>query len=156
MSEPTGLTLSLAPWPIHIHKMWHFMGGLPSVSSNIWASLRGRLSSQHPPCPVPDHTQMNPSWFPGLSYTVRKRLVDNYPQDCFSRSPCNGIGASPGGPSGKEPVCQCRRCKRWEFDPWVMKLPWRKAWQPTPGFLPGETHGQRSLAGYSPGWVTKT
>ena len=37
-----------------------------------------------------------------------------------------------------------------EFDLWVRKIPWRRAWQPTPVFLPGESHGQRSLAGYSP------
>ena len=37
----------------------------------------------------------------------------------------------------------------WE-DPQVRKIPWRRAWQPTPVFLPGESHGQRSLAGYSP------
>ena len=36
------------------------------------------------------------------------------------------------------------------FDPWVQKIPWRKAQQPTAVFLPGESHGQRSLAGYSP------
>ena len=36
------------------------------------------------------------------------------------------------------------------FDPWVGKIPWRKEWQPAPVFLPGEFHGQRSLAGYSP------
>ena len=36
------------------------------------------------------------------------------------------------------------------FDPWVGKVPWRRAWQPTPVFLPGESHGQRSLAGYGP------
>ena len=35
-------------------------------------------------------------------------------------------------------------------DPWVRKIPWRRKWQPTPVFLPGESHGQRSLAGYSP------
>jgi len=35
------------------------------------------------------------------------------------------------------------------FDPWVGKIPWRREWQPTPVFLPGEFHGQRSLAGYS-------
>ena len=40
------------------------------------------------------------------------------------------------------------------FDPWVGKIPWRRAWQPTPVFLPGESHGQRSLAGYSP-WGRK-
>ena len=56
----------------------------------------------------------------------------------------------PGGTSGKEPACQYRRCKRCRFNPWVRKLPWRTEWQPTPVFLPGESHGQRSLAGYSP------
>ena len=40
--------------------------------------------------------------------------------------------------------------KRHRFDPWVGKIPWRKAWLPTPVFLPGEFHGQRNLAGYSP------
>jgi len=37
-----------------------------------------------------------------------------------------------------------------QFDPWVGKIPWRKKWQPTPVFLPGESHGQRSLVGCSP------
>ena len=46
-------------------------------------------------------------------------------------------------------ACQCRRHKRHRFNPWVGKIPWRRAWQPTPVFLPGEFHGQRSLAGYS-------
>ena len=40
------------------------------------------------------------------------------------------------------------------FDPWVGKIPWRRAWQPTPIFLPGESHGQRRLVGYSP-WGCK-
>ena len=43
-----------------------------------------------------------------------------------------------GGASGKEPVCQCRRCKRLGLDPKVRKIPWRRAWQPTPVFLSGE------------------
>ena len=55
-----------------------------------------------------------------------------------------------GGASGKEPACQCRRYKRHRFDPWVGKIPWRRARQPTPVFLPGESHGQRSLVGCSP------
>ena len=77
----------------------------------------------------------------------------------------------PGGTSGEEPACQLRR--RGEhagqnfsssrssasslirgikagFDPWVGKIPWRRAWPPTPVFLPGESHEQRSLPGYSP------
>ena len=49
--------------------------------------------------------------------------------------------------SGKESTCQCRRCG---FDPWVGKIPWRRGRSPTPVFLPGESHGQRSLGGYSP------
>ena len=56
----------------------------------------------------------------------------------------------PGGTSGKEPACQCRRHENHGFDSWVGKIPWRRAWLPTPIFLPGESHGQRSLAGYSP------
>ena len=36
------------------------------------------------------------------------------------------------------------------FHPWVRMMPWRRAWQPTPVFLPGKSHGQRSLVGYSP------
>ena len=52
---------------------------------------------------------------------------------------------------GKEPACQCRRLKRCGFDPWVRKIPWRRKWQPIPVSLPGESHGQRSLAGNGPG-----
>ena len=44
----------------------------------------------------------------------------------------------------------CLQCRRPGFYPWVWKIPWRRKWQPTPVFLPGEFHGQRSLAGYSP------
>ena len=56
----------------------------------------------------------------------------------------------PGGASGKEPACRCRRHKRSGFDPWVGKIPWRKKWQSTLIFLPGTSHGQRSLVGCSP------
>ena len=54
--------------------------------------------------------------------------------------------------SSKEFACQCRRC---EFDHWVQKIPQRRKWQPTTVFLPGKSHGQRSLVGYSP-WGCKT
>ena len=56
----------------------------------------------------------------------------------------------PGGTSGKESAYQWRRRKSCGFDPWVGKIPWRRAQQPTPVFLPGESHGQRSLVGYCP------
>ena len=58
--------------------------------------------------------------------------------------------ASQVAPVVKEPACQCRRHKRCGFDPWVRKIPWRKKWHPTPVFLPGKSHWQRSLAGWSP------
>ena len=59
-----------------------------------------------------------------------------------------------GDVSGKESACQCRSCRRCGFDPWVGNIPWRKPWQPTPVFLLGKFHGQRSLVDYSP-WGCK-
>ena len=53
--------------------------------------------------------------------------------------------------SGKKPACQSGRRK---FDPWVRKNPWRRKWQPTPVFLPGKSHRESSLEGYSP-WGRK-
>ena len=56
----------------------------------------------------------------------------------------------------------CLQCRRPGFSPWVGKIPWSRKWQPTPVFLPGEFHGQGSLAGYSPlgrkkwDWATNT
>ena len=56
----------------------------------------------------------------------------------------------PGGTSSKAPTCQCKRHKRCRFkhciEPGILHA-WRRAWQPTPVFLPGEPHGERSLAG---------
>ena len=43
-----------------------------------------------------------------------------------------GTKGFPDGASGKEPACQCKRCKRRRLDPWVGKIPWKRAWQPTP------------------------
>ena len=56
----------------------------------------------------------------------------------------------PGGASGKESACQFRRHKRCRFYSWVRKIPWRRARQPIAVLLPGESHLQRSLVGYSP------
>ena len=55
----------------------------------------------------------------------------------------------PGGTSSKEPNAgDIRDAGSIGFDPWVRKIPWRRAWQPV--FLPGESHGQRNLVGYGP------
>ena len=53
--------------------------------------------------------------------------------------------------SGKESTCQCRKHR---FNPRVRKISWRGKWHPTPVFLPGKSHGQRSLVGCRP-WVTR-
>ena len=52
---------------------------------------------------------------------------------------------------GKESAWSCERPG---FNPWIRKMPWKRKWQPTSVFLPGELHGQKSLAGYSP-WACK-
>ena len=107
-----------------------------------------------------------------LSATVKKPPDDPNPQ---SFKPCPAVWVSPteisdtmeqrqtifvhdsqipedflGGTSGKEPACQCKNHKRRWFDPWVGKISWRRWWQPTPVFLPGKSHGQRNMVGYSP------
>ena len=68
-----------------------------------------------------------------------------------SKSGCQGL---PRWLGGKESAYLCRRCRRHGFNPWVGKIPWRRAWQPTPVFLSGRSHGPRSLAGCSP-WGRK-
>ena len=57
----------------------------------------------------------------------------------------------------------CLQCRRPWINPWIRKILWRSEWQPSPVFLPGEFHGQRSLMGYSPwslrvghNWMTNT
>ena len=70
---------------------------------------------------------------------------------CVCVCVCMGF---PGGSSGKEQGYQCWRHKRFWFNPWVKKIFWRRAWQPTPVLLPTEFHGQRSLTAYGP-WVLK-
>ena len=74
---------------------------------------------------------------------------------------CNSMDHTPPGSfihgiswwlSGKESTCQCRR---YRFNFWVRKLPWRRKWQPSPVFLPGKSHGQRSLVAIVH-WVSKS
>ena len=61
------------------------------------------------------------------------------------------LSGLPGGTSGKETTCQCRRHR---FNPWVRKIPWRRKWQPTLVFSPEKSHGRRSLGVYTP-WGCK-
>ena len=61
---------------------------------------------------------------------------------------------SPGGARGKEPSCHAGDVKDMGSALVLGRSPWRRKWQPTPVFLPGEAKGQRSLMGYSP-WCRK-
>ena len=60
----------------------------------------------------------------------------------------------PGGSAVKNSACECRRHRRHELNLWAGKIPWRRKWQPAPVFLPGKSHGQRSLVGNSMGLQT--
>ena len=82
----------------------------------------------------------------GLSLCPLSQSADLRP--CVYRGPKKPD--FPGDARGEELTCQRRRHKGCEFEPWVKKIPWRRAWQPIPMFLPGESHEQRSLVGYCP------
>ena len=56
------------------------------------------------------------------------------------------ISGLPSWLRGKESACQLRKPR---FNPWVGKIPWSSNWQPIPVFLPGKSHGPRSVPGYS-------
>ena len=63
-------------------------------------------------------------------------------------SPLNTVHGLLRWLSGKGSACQCKRHRKFGFDPWVVNIPWRRKWQPTPVFLPGKSQGQRRLMGY--------
>ena len=86
-----------------------------------------------------------------LFYFIYSFILAVLVQLMRSSFPDQGTGQGfPGGASGKEPTCQYRRHKRGGFGPRVREIPWRRAWQPNSVCLPGKSHGQRKLAGYSP------
>ena len=93
-----------------------------------------------------------------FSIQIEVLIVSHIRSSCFSICllplwPLNplcgthGIAGDLNCLSGKPLACLCRRHGS---HPWVGKIPWKWKWQPTPVFLPGKSHGQRSLAGYSP------
>ena len=98
-------------------------------------------------------------WVPGKQNQKRFHIQDSKskliigmgearagPGPCELR-PNSELLGKPQWPKGWRICLQCRRPR---FDPWVEKIPWRRKWQPTPVFLPGKSHGQRRLTGYSP------
>ena len=87
-------------------------------------------------------------YLPQLTHSALTLLALPFPQPLLCQEPqiplvdwmvLPSILGLPGGASGKEPGCPCRRHKRCGFSPSVRKIPWRRAWQPTPVFLPGES-----------------
>ena len=64
------------------------------------------------------------------------------------------LSLSPKNRTSQVAPASAEDSKRRGFDPWVGKIPWRRAWQAAPIFLPGESHGERSLVGYGP-WGRK-
>ena len=102
---------------------------------------------------------MNKSFIlPQIKLSLKEKLsLSHLHSECFSKTLIFWCllwwkGASPVVQMVKNPpTCQYRRCR---FDPWVGKIPWRNEWLSTSVFLPGESHGQESLAGYSP-WGRK-
>ena len=130
-----------------------------------WASAQ--LSTRHSPTPltsearkVPLSTSLAGSKKQGIppapdSHSARERhRPEQKPPGQLSLTSAERYGDYWGLPwwlSGKESTCQCRRCG---FHPQVRKLSWRRKRQPTPVFLLGKSHGQRSLVGYSP-WGRK-
>ena len=78
------------------------------------------------------------------------KLGNQKPESNFSYTCTQTKKGLPIWHYSEKPTCQYRRHKRRGFDPWVGKIPWRRAWQPTLVFLPGKSYGQRSLVGYDP------
>ena len=131
-SPKSPLTWWTAQTETHLDNLFLFKVSCVNLCAKDWQQL-----SSHP------STLMLLLQQKAFDYGQANRMLRNW--HCVSSS----LGF-PGDTRGKEPTCQCRRHKRCGFDPWVRKIPWRRAWQPTPAFLPGESYGQRSLVGYCP------
>ena len=127
-----------------------FPGVLPNVwlGSNPlgWAALLGRFppySAQTPKLGLCDYDLPLP----------QTPTLLNVPLNCL----CIELFGKEGLPKwfiGSKIFLKCKRCRRRRFHPWVRKIPWRRAGQPSPVFLPGESQGQRRWAGYN-AWVHK-
>ena len=145
LGRAAGLVLlgTRATWPLSTHTCDSSVPGLgaessPAAQEQAREALAGRTLSSRWEIFLPDST-------PIVSSVLKS------PRTCSLQfwSP-GGLRSLDLGDYVKKPTCQCRRHKRQGFFcPGVGKMSWRRKWQPTPVFLPGESQGQRSLAGYS-------
>ena len=99
-------------------------------------------------------------------YRTTIKMTNGFPTLKLSSRPLHSLPLTPsylspqgfsGDATGKEHACQCRRRKRHRFHPWVGKIPWRRARQPTPVFLPEESYRTEDPRGlHTVHWVTKS
>ena len=141
----------------HLPQVWVERASTLDLALPECNSLFSFSKGQGSPCCVPEP-------MPDAVNTTVNREGENNPVFMAlsnkKKNPVFMALAAPRWCSGKESICQCRRCS---FSPWVGKISWRREWQPIPVFLHGKAHGQRSLAGYSPwgrkrvrhNWATK-
>ena len=123
---------------------------LPPKTGRVWEGPKGERRCHNTVLPTshnPSH--WNSCWLRD-AWATRKDPEIKYGSSKMTGQRQPGNNSMAISASGKSPTCQCRRLKRHGFNPWVRKIPWRRAQQPTPVFLPGESHGQRNLGGYSP------
>ena len=149
LSCPKALGIFLAqgsnPCPLHCRQILNHW-----TTREAQGGFLLKVPQNHPPKPRPEACPgvfRRPASAPALSPTHWKTA---YPPAGAILGAARWSWDFSGSACGEEPACQCRRHMRCMFDPWVGKIPWRRKWQPTSLFLPGESHGQRSLAGYSP------
>ena len=135
--------------PNHLH--WQ-MGSLPLASSGKPKNQSNKNTINSTKMKVYSlKTNKIDKLLPRLKKKNEKRQINKI---FFKGNVTNKKVGFPGGTSGKESAYECRRNKRSGFNLWARKIPWKRAWQPTPVFLPGESHQQKSLEIYSP-WSHK-
>ena len=103
-------------------------------SGTVWEMLtlkRDLFFSSFPLPPPPAHPS-RPSQSTRLSFVLHGSFLAAV---CFTGG-CVYVWGFPGGTSGKEPTCQCKKHETCGFNPWVRKIPWRRVWQPTPWRTP--------------------
>ena len=130
-------------------------GGLQSMESlrirHGWATSLSLFTFMHwrkwqptPVCSCLENPRDGGAWWAAISGVAQSQTQL---KQLSSSSSSQLHQKTPGGSDSKKTTWQCRRCG---FNPWVGMIPWRRKWQPTPVFLPGKSHGQRNLVGYSP------
>ena len=167
MDSIPGLGRSLEegqPIPVFLLGISHGQRSLAGYSS--WGSKRARHNwvSTHTHdltwAGLPElwNLKRNPeTWVIGAEL-VNGSVLETEDTGCSSTNSCSCLDSTlpltfyqlPRWLSGNEYPCHCRRHKRYQFHPWVGKIPRRRAWQLTPVFFLGESYGQKSLVGCSP------